>query len=321
MTVFTESQLRLYEKLHQDLGVQINPLLRDSDVHEIMLNPDGQLWVDSEKNGQISVGKIKLAQTFSIMSSIAGIHGFVVSQHHPRLEAELPHFENMQGERFTGIIPPIVTAPCFTIRKRGKKIFTLDDYVKSQRLPPSSADILRSLVRERKNILVCGGPGSGKTTMTNALIHEAVMADQTQRFIILEDVPELQCKAPNAVTLLTAASLTMRDLLHAAMRLRPDRILIGEVRGPEALDMLKAWNTGCPGGICTTHANGAEEALQRIADLAMETGLTQPPWALLQHALDAVVAIERRGSQKGFLKKIVRLNGRKNETFVFETLE
>lgn len=316
----TESNRRLYEKLHHDLGEDILAFLKDSDVNEIMLNPDGTLWIDRSSAGQVYVSKMPKAQAFSIIHAVAGIHNFVVNQHSPLLEAELPHFQEMKHERFTGQLPPIALAPCFTIRKKSEVVYTLDDYIASDRLTENQAEILRNLTSSRKNILVCGGPGSGKTTVTNALIVEAVKVDQNQRFLILEDLPELQCTAANKVSFLTSNNVSMTGLLKAAMRMRPDRILIGEVRGGEALDMLKAWNTGCPGGICTVHANGAEEAIQRILDLAMEAGLSVPLVSLLLHTVDAVVSVIRHGSKKGFIEAIVKLKEYKNDKFIFEKL-
>ena len=316
----TESHRRLYEKLYRDLGNDIATFLADPDVNEVMLNPDGKVWIDRSSTGQCSVGNMTRAQAFSILNSVAGIHNFVVSQHSPRLEAELPYYHAMRGERFTGQIPPIVSAPCFTIRKKSEMVFTLDDYVTTKRMTKAQAAVLQDLVAARKNILVCGGPGSGKTTVTNALIIEAIKSDQNQRFLILEDLPELQCAAANRVAMLTSDDVDMTGLLRAAMRMRPDRILIGEVRGKEALDMLKAWNTGCPGGICTVHANGAEEAVQRILDLAMEAGLTVPPADLVFHTIDAVVSIIRSGSQKGFVNEIVAIEDHKNGKFEFKKL-
>jgi type IV secretion system protein VirB11 len=199
-------------------------------------------------------------------------------------------------------------------------IFTIEDYVASGRLTAKQAEILKNLICNRKNILICGGPGSGKTTVTNALIIEAVKHDENERFLILEDLPELQCRAPNKVAMLTSDTVSMRGLLRLAMRMRPDRILIGEVRGAEALDMLKAWNTGCPGGICTVHANGAEEAIQRILDLSMEAGLTIPPKDLVFHTIDAIVSVQRAGHQKGFIQEILSLGEYKNGKFIFNKL-
>lgn len=318
--ILSESKRRLYEKLYHDLGQTIHTCLQAEDVHEIMLNPDGQLWIDSATQGLRQIGHLSVTQGFSIIHDLAGIQGFVVDQHHPQLEADLPFFKTMQGERFTGQVPPIVSAPCFTIRKKSHRVFSLEDYVESQRLTPKQAEVLKNLVAERKNILVCGGPGSGKTTVTNALISEAVKCDPSQRLVILEDVPELQCKASNQVSLLTSASIKLTGLLRAAMRMRPDRILIGEIRGAEALDMLKAWNTGCPGGICTVHANGAIEAIQRVIDLAMEAGLTTAPVQLVLHTIDVVVSVQRKGNQKGFIKDILTVETYQNDQFSFKAL-
>ncbi|OAI45994.1 hypothetical protein AYO45_01930 [Gammaproteobacteria bacterium SCGC AG-212-F23] len=320
MKNFSESQSRLYDKLHYDLGVQIISLLKDPDIHEIMLNPDGKLWIDSSTKGLSYLADFSQAQAFSIINGIAGIHNFVVTQQNPRIEAELPVYKEMRGERFTAQIPPIVSSPSFTIRKKSEMVFTLEDYLKTNRITHNQIEIIKLLVRNRKNILVCGGPGSGKTTMTNAFIIEAAKHDQNQRFLILEDLPELQCTASNKVSMLTSDEVNMTGLLRAAMRMRPDRILIGEVRGGEALDMLKAWNTGCPGGICTVHANGAEEAIQRIMDLAMEAGLTVLPIQLVLHTIDAIVSVERRENQKGFIKEILSLGDYKNGVFEFKKL-
>jgi type IV secretion system protein TrbB len=318
--LLSESKRRLYEKLYHDLGQEIHACLQDEDIHEVMLNPDGQLWIDSPTQGLLQISHLSSAQAFAIIHSLAGIHGFVLDQHHPQLEADLPFFKTMQGERFTAQVPPIVAAPCFTLRKKSNGVFSLDDYVDSGRLTTKQADVLKNLVQQRKNILVCGGPGSGKTTVTNALILEAIKLDKNQRILILEDVPELQCQASNVVAMLTTDTVKLTGLLRSAMRMRPDRILIGEIRGAEALDMLKAWNTGCPGGICTVHANGAIEAIQRVIDLAMEAGLTVPPVQLVLHTLHAVVSVIRSGNQKGFINDILTVETYQDGKFSFKAL-
>ncbi len=319
-TILTESQNRLYEKLYRDLGDDLICHLQNSDINEVLLNPDGKLWIDSSSDGLNHVDNLNPAQAFSIINDIAGLHNVVVTHQSPLLEAEFPHYKSLRGERFTALIPPIVSGPSFTIRKRPEKVFNLNDYVTSGRMTERQATILSSLVKERKNILVTGGPGSGKTTVTNALILTALESDKKQRFVILEDLPELQCKASNVLPMLTSNEVNMTGLLRSAMRMRPDRILIGEVRGSEALDMLKAWNTGCPGGICTVHANGAEEAIQRILDLSMEAGLIVRPIQLVVHTIDVVVFVARQGSQKGFVKEIVALKGMMNEKLSFENI-
>ncbi len=316
----SESKRRLYEKLYDDLGQAIHECLQDEDIHEVMLNPDGKLWMDSATKGLVKIGHLNAMQAFAIIHSLAGIHGFVVDQYSPQLEADLPIFKRMQGERFTAQVPPIVSTPCFSIRKKSHIVFSLEDYIDSGRLTVNQAVVLKTLIEERRNILVCGGPGSGKTTVTNALILEAVKSDENQRILILEDVPELQCKASNVVGMLTSDTVKLTGLLRAAMRMRPDRILIGEVRGAESLDMLKAWNTGCPGGICTVHANGAVEAVQRIIDLAMEAGLTVPPVQLVLHTIHAVVSVKRIGSQKGFIDNILTVETYQDGKFSFKAL-
>jgi P-type conjugative transfer ATPase TrbB len=315
MINISETNKRLFEKLYHDLGNKITCLLADKNVNEIMVNPDGKLWIDSSIQGLTQQGELSNTESIAIIDGIAGIHNLVVNHHSPSLEAELPFYKSMRGERFTGQIHPIVTGPSFSIRKKSEIIYTLEDYVETKRLTETQLVILRELIKERKNILVCGGPGSGKTTVTNALIKEAVKNNQNQRFIILEDLPELQCTAPNKVSMLTSVDVNMTALLRAAMRMRPDRILIGEVRGGEALDMLKAWNTGCPGGICTVHANGAVEAVQRITDLAMEAGLTVPPIKLISHTVDAIISVIRKENEKGFIKEILSLGEYRNDTF------
>ena len=304
MPTYSESQLRLFEKLYRDLTKDIVNYLEDKEINEVMLNPDGKLWIDSSITGMKQVGYLTKDQATGIINAISGIHEQVISYNNPRLEAPFPIFKALQGQRFTAQIPPIVVGPSFTIRKRSEIIYTLDDYLKTQRMTQKQADLLTELVHKRANILVCGGPGSGKTTVTNALIVEAVKSASDQRFILLEDQPELQCQAKNTLAMLTSSQVSMTELLRTAMRSRPDRILIGEVRGAEALDMLKAWNTGCPGGICTVHANGVDEAIQRISDLAMEAGLKDPPLSLIKHTIHAVVSVTRKGHEKGFISDI-----------------
>ncbi len=214
ITSLTETERRLYTKLYNDLGSQIMNYLNDKHINEIMLNPNGSLWVDHSITGQECVGFINKTQAFSILQSVAGVNNFIVSEQNPLLEAQMPNFKELQGQRFTGQFPPIASAPCFTLRKRSEIVFKLDDYTASGRMTLEQASILRDLVKANQNILVCGSPGSGKTTVTNSLIIEAVNFNPQQRFIILEDTPEIQCNANNIVSLLTSINVNMTALFE-----------------------------------------------------------------------------------------------------------
>jgi len=208
----------------------------------------------------------------------------------PVVSAELPE----TGERFEGILPPVATAPCFSIRKPAVKVYTLEDYVADRILSPLQAETLKRAVVEQRNLLIAGGTSSGKTTLANALLAEIARLDE--RVILIEDTRELQCAAPDCVALRTKAGVvTLADLVRSTLRLRPDRIIVGEVRGAEALDMLKAWNTGHPGGVTTVHANSARAALYRLEQLVQETVVTVPR-RLIAEAIDLVVFIRGRGT-------------------------
>src|SRR5262245_31356578 len=161
-----------------------------------------------------------------------------VTEQTPIVSAELPE----TGERFEGVMPPVATAPCFAVRKPADVLYRLNDYVTARIMSPPQAEALAAAVRERRNILVVGGTSSGKTTLVNALLAE--VADRDERVVILEDTRELKCAAADCVSLRTKSGVaSLGDLVRSTLRLRPDRIVVGEVRGPEALDMLKAWNT------------------------------------------------------------------------------
>ena len=217
-----------------------------------------------------------------------------------------PRGAALVGERFEGVLPPVSAAPCFSIRKPASRIHTLDDYVAAGVLAPVQADILRAAVAERLNILIAGATSAGKTTLANALLAE--VARQDERVVILQDVPELQCAASDCVTLRTRPGVvSMADLVRSTLRLRPDRIVVGEVRGGEALDLLKAWNTGHPGGLSTVHANSARSALYRLEQLVQEC-VVSVPRRLIAEAIDLVVFIRGRGTGRR-VETLARVTG------------
>nr|WP_276039676.1 P-type conjugative transfer ATPase TrbB [Sphingomonas sp. GM_Shp_1] len=281
------------------LGADIAAAMRDPLVVEIMVNPDGALRLDRLGEGRSDTGvRMAADQVERIVRLVASYARAEVHAEHPIISAELPpHVEGHAGERFEGVLPPVAPAPCFAIRKPATKLHTLDDYVADGLMSAVQAAALRTAVVRRDNILVAGGTSSGKTTLANALLAEMAedRSGQDARVILIEDTRELQCPLPDTVALRTRPPhVSMTQLVRSTMRLRPDRIIVGEVRGPEALDMLKAWNTGHPGGVATVHANSGQAALYRIEQLCQEAVVTVPR-QLIAEAIDLVVFIAGRG--------------------------
>jgi type IV secretion system protein VirB11 len=280
--------------LRTAMGPTIAAALADPAVIEIMVNPDGALRLDRLGEGRTDTGtRYDPAEVERIIRLVASHARTEVHAGSPIVSAELPPHGEGAGERFEGVLPPVSLAPCFSIRKPAAHIYSLLDYVNDGIMSAEAARLLSLAVVERKNILVAGGTSSGKTTLANALLAE--MAHLDERVILIEDTRELQCTAPDVVALRTrAGSVTMADLVRSTLRLRPDRIIVGEVRGKEALDMLKAWNTGHPGGIATVHANSALSSLYRLEQLVQETVVTVPR-RLVADAIDLIVFIAGRG--------------------------
>jgi P-type conjugative transfer ATPase TrbB len=289
-----ERRRRLDEKLKRELGPTVLAALADPDVLEILLNPDGRLWVDEFGKGMRDTGAtMPPHQAESLLGTVAIALDGIINAQRPILEAELP----LDGSRITGLIPPAVRSPCFAIRKRALKVFSLDDYVQSGSVTETQASTMRDAIRTRKNILIVGAAGSGKTTFANALLNEiAIQVGGTQRIVILEDTPELQCTAPNAITLRTTDTIDVNKLLRTTLRLRPDRIIMGEIRGAEALTLLKAWSTGHPGGVATIHAETAEEGRRRLDRLAQEAGVATQS-ELIGTAVHTALLMRRSGRQ------------------------
>jgi P-type conjugative transfer ATPase TrbB len=276
--------------LRTALGPAIAAWLEDPVVVEVMLNPDGRLWVDRLTGGLVETGeRLAVADGERIVRLVAHHVGAEVHSANPRVSAELPE----TGERFEELLPPVVTAPVFAIRKPAVAVFTLDDYVAAGIMAEVQADALREAVRERRNILVAGGTSTGKTTLTNALLAE--VAKTADRVVLIEDTRELQCSSPNLVALRTRDGVaSLSDLVRSSLRLRPDRIPVGEVRGAEALDLLKAWGTGHPGGIGTIHAGTALGVLRRLEQLIQEAVITVPR-ALIAETIDVIAVLSGRG--------------------------
>ncbi len=289
--------------LRTALGPAIAAFLEYPAIVEVMLNPDGRLWIDRLSTGLADTGeRLSAADGERIVRLVAHHVGAEVHAGAPRVSAELPE----TGERFEGLLPPVVAAPAFTIRKPAVAVFTLDDYAAAGIMTPAQAAVLRSAVAERRNILVAGGTSTGKTTLTNALLAE--VAKTADRVVLIEDTRELQCQAPNLVALRTKDGVvSLSDLVRSSLRLRPDRIPIGEVRGAEALDLLKAWGTGHPGGIGTIHAGTGIGALRLLEQLIQEAVITVPR-ALIAETINVVAVLTGRGSQRR-LAELVQVTG------------
>jgi type IV secretion system protein VirB11 len=289
--------------LRTALGPSIAAWLDDPAIVEVMLNPDGRLWVDRLGTGLADTGEsLSASDGERIIRLVAHHIGAEVHTDRPRVSAELPE----TGERFEGLIPPVAAAPTFAIRKPAVAVFTLDDYVAADIMSAGQAAALRAAVAERRNILVAGGTSTGKTTLTNALLAE--VAKTSDRVVLIEDTRELQCAAPNLVALRTKDGVaSLADLVRSSLRLRPDRIPIGEVRGAEALDLLKAWGTGHPGGIGTIHAGSALGALRRMEQLIQEAVVTVPR-ALIAETIDLIAVLSGRGSERR-LAELARVEG------------
>lgn len=302
-------QNRLEAKLKRELGDTILELLADDRTEDIVLNPNSDLWVKRMGQGFERVGEMPATQAASALNTIAAWKGTVLNHERPILETELP----IDGSRFEGIVSPVVRAPVFAIRLRPKRIFSLSEYERAGILTHKAdplnrvrkrdtfaesvrglghANIIRAAVAGKRNILIVGATGSGKTTLVNAVLDVMTQVAPQDRVISIEDTTELQCAVRNHVDLLAVGTVSMLDCLRACMRLKPNRIVVGEVRGAEAHTMLKAWNTGHPGGAATVHANDALSGLIRLESLVAEA-TSAPQQSLIAEAVDLVVFVDQ----------------------------
>lgn len=279
---------RQSEALRRAMGSEILDPLGDPQVVEIMLNPDGSLWVDRLGAGMQRVASIEPVRALTIVNTIAAMLDAVVTPDRPILECELP----LDGSRFEALIPPLVERASFALRKKAALVFALADYVAKGIMTQAQCQAIEDAVADRRNILVSGGTGTGKTTLANAILDAVARVSRDHRIVVIEDTRELQVNAENVVFLRTSDNTDMTRLLRATMRLRPDRIVVGEVRDGSALALLKAWNTGHPGGVGTVHANDASAALIRVGQLIQEAGVPPNP-ELIAETVNVVVSIKR----------------------------
>jgi type IV secretion system protein TrbB len=306
------SHPRLVRKLQDALGDQLCAALDDNSVVEIMLNPDGKLFIERLDRGVFAAGEMSSATAEMVIGTVAHALQSEVYTDQPMISGELP----IGGHRFEGLLPPVVAKPAFTIRRRASRMIPLDDYVRAGVMSKIQASTIRSAIASRLNVIISGGTGSGKTTLANAVIDEIVKCAPNDRLVILEDTAEIRCNAENAVLLHTSDAVNMPRLLKSTMRLRPDRIIVGEVRDGAALTLLKAWNTGHPGGVATIHSNTATSALRRLEQLTAEAS-QQPMCDVIGEAVDLVVSIERtaRGRKVRDIIHVERFSDGRYETY------
>ena len=308
---------RLLAGLRHSCGPVFMDALENPEVIEIMLNPDGTLWIEKYGQDHECVSTIEPAKGRLILSQVASGLNLTVNERNPIVEGEFP----LDGSRFEGTFPPIVgPGPSFSLRKKASRVFTLQEYLASGSITARVIDIIHDAVLRRWNIVVVGGTSSGKTTFVNAVIDAVSTLTPSHRLIIIEDTAELQSKSPNAVFFRTSviADVDMRKLAKVSMRYAPKRILIGEVRDAAALELLKLWNTGHPGGIGTFHADSAEEALPRLEELVEEAGLG-PKQKLIGRAVDLVVFMEKTPDNRRQISNILRVDGFDPKTDTYKT--
>jgi len=303
----TERETRVRDKLRRELGPLVCAALEDESVLDIMANPDGSVWIDRAGRGMELAGRMPAHQTEAVIATAAALHNAVATGRSPLLLCELP-----DGSRFTGKLPPLVSAPSFTIRRHAVKALRLSDYVSDGIMTVRQAGVLRRAVLRRENVLIVGGTGSGKTTLVNAVIAELAELCPEHRLIVIEDTRELQIRSPNYVSYRATLDMPIAACVAAALRDRPDRIIVGEARGGEALEIMKAWNTGHPGGFATIHANDAASGLIRLCQLCAEATIA-PQHEVIAEAVNLVAFIARtkEGRRLQEIRRVLGWDGRK----------
>ena len=290
-----EKKNRLLQKMKSEFGSGVISALNDNSTIEIMLNPNGQVWLETIGGQFHQIGSLSYENAYSLLGTIASSLNTTITEENPIIEGELM----LDGSRFEGIIPPIVSSPIFSIRKKIMQVYELDTYVQQDIMTIDQLNLIKKAIHNKKNILIVGGTGSGKTTFANSLIQCISSLYPQERLVIIEDTIEIKPSSEHCVMLRTSMHVDMLQLLRATLRLRPDRIIVGEVRGGEALSLLKAWNTGHPGGIATIHANSSSGAMTRLEQLIGETAHIRNVQSMIEQAIDLIVVISKhKGSRK-----------------------
>ena len=313
------------EILHEVHGLgPIEPLMRDPEVSDILVNTSKQVYI--ERHGKLEATNVIFRDNGHLMQIIDRIVSRVgrrIDESSPMVDARLP-----DGSRVNAIIPPLaLDGPIVSIRRFGRTPLQIEDLVRMGSVGPEMVTLLRAMVRARLNLLVSGGTGSGKTTLLNCL---SAFVPDNERIVTIEDSAELQMQQPHVVRLETRpqnvegrGEVTQRDLLRNSLRMRPDRIIVGEVRGAESLDMLQAMNTGHDGSISTVHANSARDSLNRLEMMMQMSGFELPIRAMRQQialALDVIVHTARLNDGTRKVTSITEVVGMEGDTVMLQDL-
>ena len=303
-------------KLERDVGPEFLAAFNHPRTLELMLNPDGTLFLERLGEAMVQIGTMPPDKAQSILETVAGIHRREITRASPLLECEWP----LCNARIAGQFPPVVRQPSFQIRKHPIQVFTLDDYVAKGEMTEGQRKAIVEAIGARRNIFVSGGTGSGKTTLVNAMLMQMAALFPDVRLILIEDTGEIQCRARNHVQWHTTVTVTLRDLIRHSLRARPDRVIVGEVRGAEALDLLIILNTGHEGGLATVHANSARSCLSRLKSLvSMHPESPKPIEPVIAEAVHLIVHIEKT-PQGRLVQEVLEVSGYRDGDYITKPL-
>ncbi len=306
----------LYSSLYESLGESIVSSLDSGYVEELMLNPDGRLFVKYTDGCLVHEDTFTKARAEIVVRTIASLNERDIDEASPMLECELDRF----SARFSALMPPLSRGTCFNLRVLKALNLSFEELLSGGFMSEKQARVITSFIERRMNFLICGQTGCGKTSFINSILNRIAKVDPDCRIICIEDTPELKLSADNCVNLFTSRQISMSDLLRASLRLSPDRIVVGEVRSIEALDMIDAFSTGHKGGVASIHAGSALQCLDRLKLL-----ISRHPYApkkgideLIALSIDAVIVLGKRPYRH--VESIVLVKGFSDGSYVLEEL-